>query len=104
MDPRADDDAALAHVAERGRDELADGREDDDGVELLGRARERVAGPDGAERARERLGLVVARARPGEDAAALRDRDLADDVRRGAEAVQAERLGVARRAGATGSR
>ena len=76
-------------------DQLADGREDDDGVELLGRAGERVARPGRAELAGERLRLVVTRARSREDLASLRDRDLADDVRGRAEAVQADPLRVA---------
>ena len=95
MDPRADHAPALPHVPQRRRDEVADRREDDHGVELLGRPGERVAGPHRAERACELLRLVVTRARAGEDAAPLCDRDLADDVRRGAEAVQAERFAVA---------
>ena len=94
MDPGADDRAALRDRRERGRDELAGRGEDDRRVELLGRrARAR---PLRAERARERLRLVVALARDREDAAALRPRDLRDDVRGGAEAVQPEPLGVAR--------
>ena len=86
--------SALADVAERGRDELAHRREDDHRVELLGRACERVAGPDRTERAGERLRLLVARAGAREDAATLRGGDLADDVRGGAEAVEPERLDV----------
>ncbi len=50
----------------------------------------------GAERARERLRLVVAGARDREDVTALRNRHLADDVRGGAETVEPERLRVAR--------
>ena len=61
----------------------------------------RVARPLGAELARERLGLLVAGAREREDAPALVARDLRDDVRARAEAVEAEPLGVARRAAAT---
>ncbi len=95
MDARADHDAALADVAERGRDELSGRREHDHRVELLRRARERVAGPGGSEGAGERLSLGVVRASAGEDPAALGDGDLADDVRRGAEAVEADALAVA---------
>src|SRR5262249_52101166 len=48
-----------------------------------------------SERARERLARFVAGTREREDAAALRARDLADDVRGGAEAVQPEPLRLA---------
>ena len=96
MDPGADDGAALPHGAEGGRDEVAHRREDDDRVELLGRAGERIPGPDSAKRARERLGRVVARAGSGEDAPSLCDGDLADDVGRGPEAVKTDRFAVAR--------
>ena len=54
-----------------------------------------VAGPLGAELAREALRRVVAGAREREHAPALVAGDLADDVRGGAEAVEAEPLGVA---------
>ena len=93
VDAGADDGAALRDGRERRRDELAGRGEDDRRVELLGRRAR--AGPLRAERAGERLRLVVALARHGEHAAALAPRDLRDDVRRGAEAVQAEPLGVA---------
>ena len=56
---------------------------------------QRVAGPLGAELAREPLRLLVARAREGEHAPALMARHLRDDVRRRAEAVEPEPLGVA---------
>ena len=54
-----------------------------------------AAGPVGAEAAGEGLALLVAGLGEGEDAPALVFRHLADDVRRGAEAVEAEALGVA---------
>ena len=63
-----------------------------------------VPGPLRAERERERLRLAVARPREGEDAPALVARDLDDDVGGGAEAVEAEALGVAGHRGASGSR
>ena len=85
----------LASDAQRGRDELSRRREDDRRVELLGRGAVRVAGPFGAELECERSGLVVSGACECEDPSALVERDLADDVRRGSEAVQAESLGVA---------
>ena len=55
----------------------------------------RGARPLGAELAGERLGLLVALAGEGEDAPPLVDRDLAEDVGGGAEAVEADPLGVA---------
>src|SRR5207244_11758301 len=91
---RTDDDAALRRSPQRGRNELAGGREDDRGIELL---RHRIAdcsGPLGAERARKGLTVVVARTREGEDAPSFVPRDLRHDVGGGAEAVQAEPLGV----------
>ncbi len=54
----------------------------------------RRAGPLGSELAGERLRLVVALAREGEHPPALGERELGDDVRRGAEAVEAEPLGA----------
>ena len=54
-----------------------------------------VARPRGAELEREALGLGVARPGEREDAPALVRGDLADDVGRGAEAVEAEPLRVA---------
>ena len=72
MDARADDRAAPGHSSQRGRHELSDRREDDRGIELLGRRPERVAGPLGAELAREPLRGLVARPRKSEDAPALK--------------------------------
>ena len=57
-------------------------REDDRRVERLGRRLVRAAGPDGAERARERLRRHVARTGEGEDPPSLPARDLRDDMRR----------------------
>ena len=48
--------AALAHVAECVRDELAGGGEEDRGVELDRRPVRGVSGPGRAERSRECLG------------------------------------------------
>ena len=96
VDPGADDRPARGDRPQRRRDERADGREQDRGVELLRRLAVGAAGPLGAELARERLRLLVARAGEGEDAPPLRPRDLRDDVRGGPEAVEAEPLRVAR--------
>src|SRR5262249_31994208 len=83
---------ALARSAPRPR---APRREDERGVELRGRGRHRVARPPRAELARKAGRVVVSPAREGEYAPALVHRHLADDVGRGAEAVEAEPLGVA---------
>ena len=96
MDAGADDAAALRERAQRERNERTNGSEDDGGVQLLRRSLVRAAGPDCAELARERLPLFVARTREGENAASLVPRDLRDDVRGRAEAVEPEPLGVAR--------
>ena len=81
--------------AQRERDEAAVGREDDRGVERLRRRRARRAGPRRAELAGERLRDVVAVARERVDLAALRARDLDEDVRGRTEAVEAEAPRVA---------
>ena len=94
----------LRHRLQRRRHQLAGRREDQRGVELLGRRAERVAGPLRSQLEREGLGGAVVRAREGEHAAALVDGNLADDVGRRAEAVDAEPLGVAGHASACGSR
>ena len=84
-------------------DELAGGREDDRGVELL-RPLADGARPDGAELARQRLRRLVARAREGEHAPSLLACELGDDVRRGAEAVEPDAARRRRRPGERGSR
>ena len=87
--------AAFRARPQRRGDERADRREQDRGVELLRRRPGRVACPLDAELERERLRRLVLRAREREHAPALVPRDLRDDVRRGAEAVEPEPLGVA---------
>ena len=94
VDAGADDGAALADRRQRLGDELAGGREDDRGVELL-RPLADGAGPRGAELARQRLRRLVAGPGEGEDAASFVAGELRDDVRRGAEAVEPEALAVA---------
>ena len=81
--------------AQRERDEPAVGGEDDRGVERLGWCGARGAGPRRAELAGERLRAVVALARERVDLAVLGARDLDDDVRGRAEAVEPEAPGVA---------
>ena len=104
VDAGADDDAALRDRAQRRRDELAGGGEDDRRVELLGRRAERVAGPLGAELERELPCRLVPRSREREHPAPLVPGDLDHDVSRRAEAVEAEPLGRRRPVAASGSR
>ena len=94
MDARAHDGAALAHRSQRLGDELPGGREDDCGVELLRPFADRSR-PLCAELASQRLRVVVTLSCEREHPSAFVDRHLGDDVRRGAEAVQADALGVA---------
>ena len=75
--------------------ERAGGGEDDRGVERFRRRVLAGPGPRRAERARELLRALVALAGEGVDGSALVDGDLADHVRRRAEAVQTEARGVA---------
>ena len=95
MDAGADDAAALRDRAQRRRDELAGGGEDDRRVELLGRRAERVAGPFGAELERELPCRLVARPDEREHPPSLVPGDLDHHVSRRAEAVEAEPLRVA---------
>ena len=94
MDTGAHHGASLDQHAQRGGHELAGRSEDDRGVEFLGRSAARLARPRGAEFAREILRPFIARARESEHAATLVAGDLADDVRRGAEAIEPEPLRI----------
>ena len=96
MNPAAHDDAAGLDGGERQRDEVADRREDQCGVEGLGRRLGGVAGPRGSQRAREALRRRVARPGEREDAPALVARHLRHQVGRRAESVDADALGIAR--------
>ena len=84
-----------ATAAQGGRHQRADGREDDRGVQLVGRALVRAAGPHGAELARQRLGGVVAGADDRVDLPPLPAQDLRHDVGRRAEPVEAHPSRVA---------
>jgi hypothetical protein len=79
-----------AHGAQRERHERAVGREDDRGVQRLGRGVAGRSGPRRAELTGEALRRLVAG--PGErvDPPALPDGDLGHDVRGRAEAVEAQ--------------
>ena len=83
-------------MAECLRDELAGGGEEDRGIELDRRPLRGVSRPCRAERSCECLGVLVPRARQRVDLASLVERNLADDVRRRAEAVEADPFCVAR--------
>ena len=87
--------APLALTRSAAGHQRPDRGEDDRAVELLRRRLARGAGPLGAEAAGELLALLVALAGEDEDAPPLVDGDLAEDVGRGAEAVEADPLGVA---------
>src|SRR6185295_9103743 len=80
----------------RGRHERADRREQYRSIELLGRHALGVAGPDGAELECEALRRVVAAAREREHLPPLSARHLREQMRGGAEAVEAEIPAVAR--------
>jgi hypothetical protein len=93
VDPGADDHAALGERAQCNGDERADRSENNGPVELLGRRFVRPTRPLGTKVARKALTLLIARSRERVHAPPLMARDLRDDVRRGAEAVQPEPFG-----------
>jgi hypothetical protein len=95
MDAGADDGGALRARRERRRHQGADRREDQRGIEQRWRLLARAAGPFRAETQRKFLPSAVAVAGEGEDTLATMTRDLRDDMRRRAEAVDAEPLGRA---------
>src|SRR5215203_16992 len=95
MNAAAHHASTLFYRLERQRNEGADRSEDDGGIERLRRHLVRPAGPYGTQRFCEGLrGLVSA---PGKrmNTAALRDCYLRENVRRGAETVDAERASFA---------
>src|SRR5205823_7402429 len=95
VDAAADDGAALSCGFQGEGHERADWSEEERGVERFRRRVLGRSGPDCAELARESLALVVPSPRESEDAAPLVARDLRDDVRGGAEAVDAQVVRVA---------
>ena len=94
VDAAADDPPALAHGGKGAWDQRADRREQNGRVERLGRLDRRAARPFGAHRARERLTGSVAGPGESEYAPSLPAADLGDDMRRGAEAIDADRRPV----------
>src|SRR5207249_6194543 len=79
----------------------AHGREEERRVELFGRQLVGSACPCRAKLAREALTVDVSRSGECEDAAALMHSDLRDEVRGGAEPVEADALRVARESQST---
>ncbi len=90
VDAAADDDAARPYGGQRRRHERADRGEDDGGVQRHRRGAIARPRPLATELAGERRRAGVARAREGITGDAAADRDLRNEVGRGAEAVQAE--------------
>ena len=81
-------------AASAGGHERADRSEQDCRVERRRRLLVRPARPFGAKRPGERLSARIARPGEGEHPPTLPAADLGDDVRRGAEAIDADRLSV----------
>ena len=90
----ANDGAAFSNSSQRDGHKVTDGRIEDGGIQgprrrLAGRAR-----PHGAKRARKILRLGIASTGEGIDMTPLMPCQLRDNMGRGAEAVEAEMLGV----------
>lgn len=85
----------LAQGAEGPRDEVPVRGEDQGRVHRLGRRLVRPAGPRGPQRAREVLGVPVARPGQREHAPPLPAADLGDDVGGRPEPVETDRSGIA---------
>ena len=94
MDAAADHPTTLAQRSQGGRHQRADRREYDGGVELLGRSLGRITGPHRTKPTGEILSCDVAGSSEREQAPALVDRDLGDDVGRRTEAVETEAFDV----------
>ena len=90
MDAGAYDAAAFSRRSQSGGNERADRSEKDRRVERRRRGLVRAAGPHGAEPAREALRRLVAGAGERIDLAAFAAANLSEDVRGGAEAVEAD--------------
>ncbi len=90
VDAGAYDPAALADSPQGQRNEIAGRREQDRSVEFHGRRFFGGACPHGAQLACEGLRDAVAGAREGEHLPALPHRNLRDDVRRGAKAIETQ--------------
>ena len=90
MDAAEHQRAALVQRRQRERYKRPDRRKDDGGIERLRRLFVRRRPPIGPELARELLRRRIARAREGVDLLAMEYRELGNDMRRGAEAIDAE--------------
>src|SRR5262249_28649169 len=91
-DGAGDGRGAILDGLERHWNKRADRRKNDRGIEWLRRHLVRAAGPDRTERLCKCLRRIIAAAGEGVDAPALPGRDLGQNVRGGAKAVEAERL------------
>src|SRR4029079_15954158 len=89
VDDRTDHASALVDGSQGERNEGTHGRVDNGRIERRGRQFGRLAAPRGAEFAGEHLRFAVTGTHERVDFPALPDADLREDVRGGAEAVQA---------------
>ena len=92
MDAATDHAPAFLYRLKREGNERAYGRENNRGIEWLGRHFVRATGPDRAERFCKYLRRLIAHTGECVDAATLPGSDLDQNVRGGAKPVQAERL------------
>jgi len=90
VDARTHDPAALANRLQCQRHQRTSGREDDSGIEWLGRHLIRATGPCRAEAACESLRGGNSRSGKSEYGSSLPLGDLRDDVSRSAEAIKSE--------------
>jgi len=90
VDAGAHHHPALAQRAQGGRHQRTHRREDQRRIQRLGRQRVRGASPHGTQLACKACALFVARAHEGMHRMAFGHRDLRNDVRRRAKAIQAE--------------
>ena len=90
MNSGADNCSTTLQRCERARDERADGRKDERGVQRLGRCLVAAAGPDRAQAPCERLPYDVARSRESKYFSSLGERDLRDQMPRRTESIDAE--------------
>ncbi len=90
VDSGADDDAAWANRPQRGRNQLAYGREDDRRVQRLGAGCVRRSRPLGTHRESELGRRLVAGPDEGEDALSAVAGDLHHDMGGGAETIKSE--------------
>ena len=90
MDPGTDNDTTGVEHLQCGRDQRANGGEDDGGVERLWWTGQRIASPFATELERKALGLYISGRGEREHAPSLVSGNLGDDVGGRPEPVQAE--------------